>query len=246
MPDEHDAGPHGRHPSPPVRTAAPASKGLLYLAVAASILLGGAALVVFLLYLGDRGNTMAGPLSLYGTIVSLVMTMLLWAVDRNRIQIPLPRHRRPRRVLRWGVVGVVAGAMVSAPYLVDVAVRDRQIPITESVTLLDARDMRNGSVATVEIPEPARRNGLVLRPVLTNPDRLGNCVGSAYLGVELRVDGVSRETRGGVVPGSDVVLPLDGADRTAAVAITTVIPRDTDCRVDLSVAEAYLFTRSPS
>lgn len=226
----------------------PQIRGLLYLALAASGIGLASALLVFLLFLGDKGNTIAGPASLYVAVVTLIVTLLIKLVEAGAIRLPRTRAELSPMLIRVlvsaGMLGLVAVAGGSA-WFVHVAVDEKQIPITEAVELVGGSDLADGGTATLHVPEPTRRTGLALTPLMESSDpRLGNCTGRSTIQLVLLLDGVARQEISGAISGAEVRLPLGGAVRSATLQISPRIPGDQECRVNLRVHEAFLFSES--
>jgi len=138
------ADPPAGDPLPP-----PQITGLIHLLVGAAATALMTGVVIYLIYLGDRGNTIAGPLALLVGFITLVVTLLLYLASAGVIQL------HPRPWLRAAFQGVatffIVGSFGATAAFIGVAVIDRQIPITNLIQIENSKLMTNADTAIVEI-----------------------------------------------------------------------------------------------
>ena len=214
--------------------------GWIYILVGASATALMTGLVIYLIYLGDRGNTIAGPLSLLVGFVTLVVTLLLYLASQGVILI----QARPwlRSALMGLAIFFVLTSLSATSILLGVAFSARQIPVTNAIKLTNALQMRSGDTASIVIPEPTRRSAVSIKPTLTsqNPG-VGNCEDSTLLSYSVVIDGVPRKEQSGVRHETEVEISLNGAVDSVSIQITLTSPRDTSCILTLRIAEAFLY-----
>lgn len=213
---------------------------LTLVALVISILVSTVSLAIYLVREGERGNFIAGSLSLLVSIAALVWAIFIWLFEKDYI----PRPELPQwasTLMKRLAMLFLLGILVTAGYFTTEVLKTPDIPITEVVRLTGSEEMVDGSEALVGIPEPARRAQLALIPKLRNNEPTGNCVGSAIFDSRLLVDGVVRQSVKGTRPFSEVRFLLGEPVQTASVAITVQM-RDPACQVDLLVHEAVLFS----
>jgi hypothetical protein len=224
---------------PQVPESSMPSQGLLYLALAISVVLAALCFFVYLLKLGDRGNWITGPSSLLVAILALVCTLVIWLYDRGHIRLRV--QRQVWIALRGVALLILIGLLLAGAASLYFVVRRPDLHITEDMDVVGGHAMAGGSDARLIVPDPTRRDQLAFIPELTNRESTGNCVGSATLDVRLVADGVLREVSKGRRPGEEISIPLKMVSNTAIVFVT-VHMRDPACRVDLVVGEAILFS----
>jgi len=236
--DNPPAGdPPAGDPLPP-----PQITGLTHLLVGAAATALMTGIVIYLIYLGDRGNTIAGPLALLVGFITLVVTLLLYLASAGVIQL------HPRPWLRAALQGVAAffivGSFSATAAFIGVAVIDRQIPITNLIQIENPTPMTNADTAIVEIPEPTRRSAVAITPILksANPG-VGNCEDSAVLSLTAIIDGVSRTYLTGERHQREVKIMLRGVEGAAEIRIQVDFPRDQTCVVNLHIREAFLYNQ---
>jgi hypothetical protein len=212
----------------------PRYRGLLYVSFVFGVVISAVILLIYLLNLDPQGRQVPAALGVFLAILGLLLQLTLWLIDRKLILIRLAQF--VRRLVAVAVqVGVISGGII----MLSLTLYRPSIPITETVTVSNWKDMANKSEASVEIPAPTRREKLTIVPNVTNIGETGNCADSARLDLVLLRDGVRAQSAPNIVQGTRVRFSLTGVVDTAAVSIA-VRMRDPLCRVNLTIPEAVL------
>lgn len=205
------------------------------------LLLTVSSLVLGLLLVGSKGAGVADALSLFVTSVSLVATVLaLQHSLRGTRPVEPPRALSASvRKLAAGLTTAVVGAGAALVYFLVVVKPD--VPVTDLIEISLGKGMSDNARAELVVPgKPPPRRYFSLTPTLVNTKEVGDCVGSAALDITVMRDGRLQELGTGHRPGVEVQVDLGGTTREARITFTLHVP-DSECRVDLTLAEAVLF-----
>lgn len=107
------------------------STGLKYLALAILMIVLACCLLIYLLSEGERGNTIAGPLSLFVAIVALICTVVIWFFEKRYIVVGASRWLSA--FLEVLLVVFLLGALITAGYFLLEVRKSPDIPITDGV-----------------------------------------------------------------------------------------------------------------
>jgi hypothetical protein len=205
------------------------------------LLLTVSSLVFALLLAGAKGAGVADALSLLIGSMSLVATVLAFQHSvRGARPVEPPRAlSASARKLAAGLTTAVVGAGTALFYFLVVVKPD--VPATDLVEISLGKGMSDNARAELVVPgKPPPRRYFSLTPALVNTKKVGDCVGSAELDITVVRDGRWQEPTTGHRAGVEVKVDLGGTTREARIYFTLHVP-DSECRVDLALAEAVLF-----
>ncbi|QYN31678.1 hypothetical protein K1T35_23695 [Pseudonocardia sp. DSM 110487] len=212
------------------------------------VVAGGAVVIcVILMLLRSKGVEIVDVVGVFLGIVAIAIPI---AWDRQARQAGNSPPRRPgppgrRRfivVAAWILAPLMLLVLVSGFREPDVRVADRLV--------FDAgqgESMSDESTARLTLAPPFEpRERIFLQFVLTAPETVsksGNCVNPSRLTIDAIADGHVSGTATEVSSLEEVRLPVENAARLS-VDVTYDAPTP-ECRVDLSVADAYLYNEFP-
>ena len=180
----------------------------------------------------NGASQLAGALALP---VSVFLAALPQIPATGRSGAPVPWRR-------YSLIAAVVLALVGTG-AVGYAVWDntRDIPVTFPGGQQDAPTWRHMSFTRLEVPgAPPARNRLTISVSLRNAQTTGDCEHTASLDFTPILDGREKSVITGV-PGQSVIVPIDGAQRDAAVQLTLRYDAGNDkCLVHLHIDKAVL------
>ena len=215
--------------------------GLLRLAVVTSIVLFAVAGVVYLIYLGDKGEPITAGLALLAGVLALVLALLIYWRQSGVIGVELTPTWR--RALKVGALVFCALCLAAGAGILALAFRETQIPVTTALVIEGPDVLTDNSTTTIVVPDPRRRSAIALTPRLRSVNPVvGNCEDTALLDLTAQIDGVSRATASNQRQGREARMSLKGAVDSARIRVVVRFPRDPTCQVALTIEDAFLFT----